>query len=166
LDEVAQGKHEWIPVLRDFYFPFEEMLHKASTNIDKVDMTQATDEICPNCGRPMVIKVGRFGKFLACSGYPECKTTMPFLVKTGIRCPQCGGELVERVNKKKQVFYGCSNYPECQFTTSYKPISQPCPRCGKLLVLDRKGLVKCTSCGYKTKLSDVELDKQKEGAML
>jgi DNA topoisomerase-1 len=166
LDEIAQGKHEWIPVLRDFYIPFEEMLHKASNNIAKVDMTQATNEICPNCGRPMVIKVGRFGKFLACSGYPECKTTMPFSVKTGVRCPQCSGELLERVNKKKQVFYGCSNYPECQFTTSYKPIPYPCPRCGKLLVLDRRGLAKCISCEYKTKLSSVELDKQTEGAML
>lgn len=165
LDEIARGRYEWIPVLRDFYIPFEEMLHKASNNIDKVDMTQETDKICPNCGRPMVIKIGRFGKFLACSGYPECKTTMPFLVKTGISCPQCSGELLERVNKKKQVFYGCSHYPECQFTTSYKPISFPCPCCGKLLVLDKKGMVKCTNCDYKTKLTSMELDKQTEGAI-
>lgn len=165
LDEIAQGKRDWVPVLRDFYSPFAEMLDKAATNVDKVNMTQTTDEVCPNCGQPMVIKTGRFGKFLACSAYPKCKTTMPFLMKTGIVCPQCGGELVARVNRKKQVFYGCSNYPQCQFITSYKPISQPCPLCGKLLVLDKKGLIKCTSCEYKAKLSSVELDKQTEGAI-
>jgi len=161
LDEIAQGKRNWIHVLRDFYPPFEDTLRRAAISIDKVNMTRTTNETCPNCGRPMVIKVGRFGKFLACSGYPECKTTMPFLVKAGIPCPQCGGELVERVNKKKQVFYGCSSFPQCQFTTSYKPISQPCPHCGKLLVLYRKGWVKCTTCEYKGKLSQVESDKQK-----
>jgi len=153
LDEIAQGKQEWIWVLRDFYSPFEDMLCKARLAIAKVDMSKPTDEICPNCGRPMVIKVGRFGKFLACSGYPECKTTLPFLIKTGIPCPQCGGELVERVNKRGQVFYGCSNFPQCKFATNYKPIPQPCPECGKLLVLDRDGRAKCTACGYKEKRS-------------
>ncbi|GAI30108.1 unnamed protein product [marine sediment metagenome] len=93
LDEIAQGKQEWIYVLRDFYSPFEDMLSKARLAIAKVDMSKPTDEICPNCSRPMVIKMGRFGKFLACSGYPECKTTRPFVVKTGIPCPRCGGEL-------------------------------------------------------------------------
>jgi DNA topoisomerase-1 len=153
LDEIAQGKQEWIWVLREFYSPFEDMLHKASTNIAKVDMSKPTDEICPNCGRAMVIKVGRFGKFLACSGYPECKTTRPFVVKTGIPCPQCGGELVEKVNKRKQVFYGCSNFPQCKFATNYKPLPQPCPECGKLLVLSKGGRAKCTACGYKEKRS-------------
>ncbi|GAH82004.1 unnamed protein product, partial [marine sediment metagenome] len=89
LDEIARGKQQWISILENFYPPFEDMLRKASVSINKVDMTQTTDETCPNCGRPMVIKVGRFGKFLACSGYPECKTTKPLLVKIGIPCPQC-----------------------------------------------------------------------------
>ncbi len=162
LDNIARGKQEWVSVLRHFYSPFEGMLRKASVNIDKVDMTQTTNEICPNCGKPMVIKVGRFGKFLACSGYPECKTTMPLQVKTGIPCPECSGELVERVNKRKQVFYGCSKFPQCHFTTSYKPLPQPCPKCGKLLVLDRNGWAKCTACSYKVKLSELESQKQKE----
>jgi len=156
LDEIAQGKQEWVAVLQDFYPPFEETLRKAWDNVEKVNVAQATDEICPNCGRPMVIKVGRFGKFLACSGYPECKTTMPFLVKTGVRCPQCGGELVERTNKKRKVFYGCSTFPRCQFTTSYKPMSQPCPQCGKLLVIYGKVWAKCITCGYKARLSELE----------
>ncbi len=156
LDEIAQGKQKWISILGNFYPPFEDMLRKASLNINKVDMTQTTDETCPNCGRPMVIKMGRFGKFLACSGYPECKTTKPFLVKIGVPCPQCGAELVEKVNKRKQVFYGCSNYPQCRFATSYEPIPQPCPHCGKLLVLYGKGKAKCLACGYKVDLSELE----------
>jgi DNA topoisomerase I len=160
LDKIAQGKQEWVTVLREFYTPFENTLLKASANIPKIDVSKTTDVTCPKCGRPMVIKLGRFGKFLACSGYPECKTTMPYLVKTGVRCPECGGELVERVNKKKKVFYGCSNFPRCQFTTSYKPIAQPCPRCGKLLVLFRKGWVKCTACGYKARLEELELKER------
>jgi len=159
LDEIAQGKQEWILLLRGFYSPFEDMLHKASSNISKVDMSKTTDETCPNCGRPMVIKVGRFGKFLACSGYPECKTTMPFVVKVGVPCPQCGGELVQKLNKRGQVFYGCSNFPQCRFATSYKPLSQPCPECGKLLVLDRDGRAKCTACQYKVKLAELESKK-------
>ena len=160
LDEIAQGKQEWIPVLRDFYSPFEDMLCKARLAIVKVDMSKPTDEICPNCGRPMVVKMGRFGKFLACSGYPECKTTRPFMVKIGIPCPQCGVELVERVNKRGQVFYGCSNFPQCKFATNYKPIPQPCPECGKLLVLDRDGKAKCTACQYKVKLAKLESERE------
>ena len=168
LDEIAQGKHEWIAVVKEFYFPFEDMLRKASVNVNKIDMTKTSEETCPKCGRPMVIKIGRFGKFLACSGYPECKTTMPYLVKIGARCPQCGGELVERITreksnkKKKRVFYGCSNFPQCQFATSYKPISQPCPHCGKLLVIYRKGWAKCTKCGYRIKLSELEMGNKTE----
>jgi len=164
LDAIAEGKQEWISLLKDFYFPFEETLHKASINIDKIDMTKPTDEICPKCGRPMVIKVGRFGKFLACSGYPECKTAMPYLIKIGIPCPQCNSELVQRVNKKRKTFYGCSNYPNCKFATSYKPIPQPCSSCGGLMVSYRKVWAKCVSCGYKIKLSELE-EKEKEGAV-
>ncbi|MBN2186026.1 MAG: type I DNA topoisomerase [Dehalococcoidia bacterium] len=160
LDKIAQGRQEWVAVLRDFYSPFEDTLRKASANIVKIDISKATDETCPNCGRTMVIKVGRFGKFLACSGYPECKTTMPYMVKTGVLCPQCDGELVKRVNKKKRVFYGCSNFPKCQFTTSYQPIAEPCPQCGKLLVLSGKSWVKCIACGYKARVAEMESIKQ------
>jgi len=165
LDEIAQGKLEWISLLRDFYSPFEDMLHEASINVKKVDMTKPSNENCPICGRPMVVKVGRFGKFLACSGYPDCKTTMPYLVKIGIHCPHCNGELVERVNKKRKTFYGCSNYPNCKFATSYKPIPQSCPNCGKLLVLYRKLWAKCTACGHRVKLSELK-EKEQAGATL
>jgi DNA topoisomerase I len=164
LDEIAQGKHVWIAALQEFYPPFQDMLDKAWTNLEKVSMTQVSEETCPKCGRPMVIKIGRFGKFLACSGYPDCKTTMPYLIKTGVSCPQCGGELVKRISKKKRVFYGCSKYPKCQFTVNRKPVAQPCPDCGKLLVQYRADWAKCVACQRKVQLSEPE--KQKEGIAL
>ena len=164
LDEIANGKYEWIAALQEFYPPFQDMLDKAWINLEKVSMTQMSEETCPNCGRPMVIKVGRFGKFLACSGYPDCKTTMPYVVKTGVSCPQCGGELVKRVSKKKKVFYGCSKFPKCQFAVNRRPIAQPCPGCGNLLVEYREGWAKCVACQHKVKLSGPE--KQKEGVTL
>jgi DNA topoisomerase-1 len=162
LDEIAQGKYEWIAALQQFYPPFQDMLDKAWTNLEKVNMTQASEETCPKCGRPMVIRVGRFGKFLACSGYPDCKTTMPYVVKTGISCPQCGGELVKRISKKKKVFYGCSRFPKCQFTVNRKPIAQPCPSCGGLLIRYGGDWAKCIACQRKVRLSETE--KQKEEA--
>ena len=161
LDEIAQGKKDWVAVLHDFYFPFEDMLQHASANMTKVKVVEMTEQKCPNCGRPMVIRVGRFGKFLACSGYPECKTTMPFLVKTGVPCPQCGGELVRRIGKHKKVFYGCSNYPKCQFITNSKPIPQPCPQCGKLLVAYKEDEAKCVACRCTVKLSELNINKEK-----
>lgn len=162
LDEIARGKYEWIAALQQFYPPFQNMLDKAWTNLEKVSMTQASEETCPKCGRPMVIRVGRFGKFLACSGYPDCKTTMPYLIKTGSSCPQCGGELVKRISKKKKVFYGCSKFPKCQFTVNRKPLAQPCPDCGSLLIQYGRDWAKCLACQRRIKLS--EMDKQKEEA--
>jgi DNA topoisomerase-1 len=164
LDEIAQGKYEWIVALQEFYPPFQDMLDKAWVNLEKVNMTQVSEETCPNCGRPMVIKVGRFGKFLACSGYPNCKKTMPYIVKTGVSCPQCGGELVKRISKKKKVFYGCSKFPQCQFAVNRRPIAQPCPACGNLLVQYRGDWAKCVACQCKVKLSEPE--KQKEEVAL
>jgi DNA topoisomerase-1 len=160
LDEIAQGKYEWIAALQEFYPPFQDMLDKAWTNLEKVNMTQASEETCPNCGRPMVIKVGRFGKFLACSGYPACKTTMPYMVKTGVSCPLCGGDLVKRISKKKKVFYGCSKFPKCQFTVNRRPIAQPCPDCGNLLVQYRGDWAQCVACKRKVKLAEIETPKK------
>ncbi len=156
LDEIARGERGWVSVLKDFYTPFEETLNRASDKIEKIIIVKPTEEICPECGRPMVIKTGRFGKFLACSGYPDCKKTMPFLVKTGVLCPQCGKDLVERKTKKKRVFYGCSGFPKCQFAVNRKPVPQPCPQCGKMLITYREGWVKCTACEYKDKVEELE----------
>ncbi|MBA7691746.1 DNA topoisomerase 1 [subsurface metagenome] len=123
--------------------------------MEKVKLAdELTEEICPECGKPLVIKIGRYGKFVACSGYPECKYTKAFQIKIGVRCPQCGGELVERMSKKKRVFYGCSNYPDCQFATNFRPLPQPCPNCGGLLTLYREKWAKCTKCEYRGKLEE------------
>ncbi|MBM4453007.1 MAG: type I DNA topoisomerase [Chloroflexi bacterium] len=157
LDEIAQGDKNWITVLRDFYTPFDATLQSASQSIAKRDLTKLSDKFCPLCNRPMVIKVGRFGKFLACSGYPDCKKTMPLIARIGVRCPQCyEGELVERIDKKKRRFYGCDRYPNCDFTSSRKPIPQPCPQCGKLLVESREGWAVCMACKHKVKIDEVE----------
>ncbi|MBA7681629.1 DNA topoisomerase 1 [subsurface metagenome] len=153
LDEVAQENRDWVRLVQDFYTPFEESLNNASQLMEKVKLAdEVTEEVCPQCGKPMVVKFGRYGKFLACSGYPECKYTKPFQVRIGVKCPECGSELIERLSKKKRIFYGCSNYPKCTFATNRKPLPQPCPKCGGLLTLYRGKQAKCTKCEYKGRL--------------
>ena len=153
LDEVASEKRDWVGVIRDFYTPFEKDLAKATESMERVKLPdEVTDEICPNCSKPMVIKTGRFGKFLACSGYPECKTTRSYQIKTGVECPECGSELIEKVNKKKKKFYGCSNYPDCTFATNYKPLKQKCSKCGGLTTIYRQNYARCIKCGNRDKL--------------
>jgi DNA topoisomerase-1 len=154
LDKVANENKDWVMVVQDFYTPFEQSLQNASQLMEKVKLEELTDEICPQCGKPIVIKTGRYGKFLACSGYPECRYTKPFQVKIGVKCPQCGGELVEKRSKKKRIFYGCSNYPDCKFAINVRPLPQPCPQCGGLLTTYRRNLVKCTKCEYKGKIKE------------
>jgi len=152
LDDIANDNRDWVNVVQDLYTPLAKSLETASEVMEKVKLPdEVTNETCPKCGKPMVIKVGRFGKFLACSGYPECKTTKPFQIKTGARCPQCGGEIVQRMSKKKRVFFGCSNYPDCNFITNMRPLPQPCPKCGGLLTSYKGGMAKCTNCDYKGK---------------
>ena len=153
LDEIANENRDWVGVVQDFYVPFEKSLRNASQLMEKVKLAdELTEEICPQCGKPIVIKFGRYGKFMACSGYPECKYTKPFQIKIGVKCPECGSELIERLSKKKRIFYGCSNYPKCTFATNRKPLPQPCPKCGGLLTLYRGKQAKCTKCEYKGKL--------------
>jgi DNA topoisomerase-1 len=154
LDKIANENKDWATVVQDFYIPFENSLKNAALLMEKVKFEELTDEICPKCEKPLVIKFGRYGKFVACSGYPECKYTKPFLVKIGVKCPQCGGEIVERISKKKRTFYGCSNYPDCRFITNLKPLPQPCPKCGGLLTTYRRSWTKCTKCEYKGKLEE------------
>ncbi len=152
LDEIAGGQREWVAVVRDFYNPFAAELNGAEERIPRVDVTEATDKVCPNCGRPMIVRSGRFGRFIACSGYPECKTTLKIVKSTGAHCPECGADVVEKRTKKKKIFYGCSRYPECQFATNRKPLAKPCPKCGKLLLPYGKTKGKCASCGAITAL--------------
>jgi len=162
LDQVASENKDWVSVVRDFYTPFEKSLESAAELMERVKVEEATDEVCPNCGKPMVVKFGRFGKFLACSGYPDCKTTRPFLVKVGVKCPQCGGELVVKKSKKKRTFYGCSNYPKCNFIVNTRPLPQPCPQCGGLLTSTGRGLARCTKCEFKGKIKGTNKEAEKE----
>ena len=158
LDEVANKNKDWVKVVQNFYTPFEQSLRNASEHMERVKLAdELTEETCPHCGKPLAIKIGRYGKFLACSGYPECKYTQPFAIKTGIKCPECGkGELVEKISKKKRTFYGCSNYPNCRFATGFKPLPQPCPKCGGLLTQFRGRWAKCTKCEYRGGLPEPE----------
>jgi DNA topoisomerase I len=161
LDEVATKELDWVNVIKDFYTPFAKDLEKASTLAEKVKLPdEFTGENCPKCGRPMVVKTGRFGKFAACTGYPECKHTKSLQIKVGVKCPRpgCGGDLIKRMNKKKRTFYGCSNYPKCDFATNLKPLPQPCPSCGGMLTQFGKR-TKCIKCNYTGKPEEA---KEKE----
>ena len=155
LDDVANGKREWIPMLQDFYGPFSEALSKAQDEMPRVRVEEPTDEICEKCGRPMVIKHGRFGPFMSCSGFPECKNSRPIVKKTGANCPVCGGELLERKGKGR-TFFGCSNYPECSFTVSRRPLPTPCPECEGLLVVAGRDQAQCTNCAWKGSVPEEE----------
>ncbi|MDQ2991509.1 MAG: type I DNA topoisomerase [Candidatus Eremiobacteraeota bacterium] len=131
LDKVAVGNGDWVDVLRKFYGPFAIELEEAEKKIPRVELKdEPTDEICVNCGKPMVIKTGRFGRFISCTGYPECKTTKPILKDTGAKCPKDGGSIVERRSKKGRTFFGCANYPNCDFVSWDRVIAEPCPVCG------------------------------------
>jgi DNA topoisomerase-1 len=147
LDLIARGEREWVPVLREFYEPFERSVARAEQTMEKVDMAdQPTGEKCDKCGHDMILKWGRYGKFIACSNFPECRNTKPFLEKIGVTCPECGGDLVEKRSRKKRIFYGCANYPECNFVSWKKPLPQPCPVCGGLLTVKNKQWAQCMKC--------------------
>jgi DNA topoisomerase I len=156
LDQIARGERQWVPVLQEFYTPFESAVQQAEESMEKISVTdQPTGEKCELCGHDMVVKWGRFGKFIACSNYPECRNTKPYLEKTGVTCPECGGDIVERRTRRGRIFYGCSNYPECNFTSWKKPIPQPCPNCGGLLVMSNQKHADCTQCGERFALDSL-----------
>ncbi len=147
LDRIASGEREWVPVLEEFYRPFAKTLEEAEARMEKVELPEeSTDELCEKCGSPMVVKWGRYGKFIACSNFPDCRNTKPLLTKIGVACPQCGGDLVERRTKRKRRFYGCISYPDCDFSTWELPVAEPCPSCGGLMTRIKEGLAKCTQC--------------------
>src|SRR5699024_1383762 len=135
LDEVEEGNVPWKEVVAKSYEPLKEAIEIAKENIEKINMDEETDEICENCGENMVIKHGRFGKFIACKNYPECKTTKPIVNKIGVKCPKCNkGEIILRKSKKGKVFYGCSNYPECDFLSWNKPTGDICDKCASYMI--------------------------------
>jgi len=134
LDDVEEGEKNWVDIIRDFYLPFELVLQKAEEEIGKIKIEdEVSDVICEHCGRNMVFKQGKFGKFLACPGFPECRNIKPILEHTGIKCPKCEGELVQRRSKRGKKFFGCSRYPECNFVSWDEPVRETCPECGSNL---------------------------------
>lgn len=147
LDKVAGGNREWVDVVRNFYATFAPQVERA-----KVEMPETKAELekvgraCPQCGHDLVIRWGRFGKFISCSNFPACRYTEAWLQKIGVKCPECGNELVERKTRKGRVFYGCSSYPTCQFNSWKRPIAAPCPKCGGTLVIANKREVQCLKC--------------------
>lgn len=156
LDEVGVSISDWKQILRDFYGDFEKELKEADENIEKMDDEEITDIKCELCGKYMVKKHGRYGEFLACSGYPECKNTKPVVKEIGVDCPKCGKPIVEKRSRRGRIFYGCSGYPECDNSYWNKPVNKKCPKCGALLTEKKtksfEGLVCSNSeCEYKEK---------------
>jgi DNA topoisomerase-1 len=162
LDDVSRGDREWVPMLGEFYGPFQKALSNADELMPKIRMEEETDEICDCagsekcehedlCAKPLVIKTGRFGRFMACTGFPDCKNTKPILNKVGVMCPKpdCGGEIVERrARGRGRSFFGCSNYPACDLILNQRPLDTPCPECSGLMIQKNKDNVACTVCSW------------------
>ncbi len=167
LDEIDEGKTNYVAMLHEFYDDLENTLSKAKTEMQgqKIQLQEdITDIKCDKCGRNMVVKVGRFGKFLACPGYPECKTTKPLIEETNAICPVCGGNVIGKKSKRGYQFYGCSNYPQCNFMTWDKPTGENCPKCGKSLFKGKGGIVTCSNeaCDYTFKATRKNAKKTQE----
>lgn len=154
LDNIEEGVANWVKVLDQFYQGFSKRVVVAEEQMEEVELKdEIADENCELCGRHMVYKLGRFGKFLACSGFPECRNTKPIVKEIGVTCPQCeSGSIIERKSKKSRIFYGCNQYPGCEFVSWDKPIARPCPKCGSMLVEKKRkkqGVsIVCTKCDY------------------
>ncbi|MFJ7667783.1 type I DNA topoisomerase [Lysinibacillus sp. NPDC097195] len=153
LDDVEEGSRKWVEVIDEFYKDFEVHVKHADAEMEKVVIKdEPAGEDCEKCGSPMVFKLGRYGKFMACSNFPDCRNTKAIMKPIGVKCPSCEtGEIVERKSKTKRLFYGCNQYPECEFVSWDKPISRPCPKCSALLVEKKlkKGVqIQCTKCDY------------------
>ncbi|MCI8786001.1 MAG: type I DNA topoisomerase [Eubacterium sp.] len=158
LDKVEEGAINWKTVVSNFYPDLKEAVDIAEKDLEKVKIEdEVTDVICEECGRNMVVKYGPHGKFLACPGFPDCRNTKPYLEKTGIPCPLCGGEVVIKKTKKGRKYYGCEHNPECSFISWQKPSKQPCPRCGSYMV-EKGNKLACSGeqCGYSEKISKNE----------
>jgi DNA topoisomerase-1 len=164
LDKIASGDEDWIKVLRDFYVPFSAVVEKA-----KLDMPESkagpeyVGRTCPTCGQgQLVIKWGRYGKFIGCERFPDCRHTEPWLEKIGVTCPLDGGEVVERRTRKGRIFFGCANYPACEFTSWKRPIAMPCPNCSGTLVIANKSFAQCMKCENQYPLEQVLPEEKAE----
>ncbi|OPH61921.1 DNA topoisomerase I [Paenibacillus ferrarius] len=167
LDFVEEGKEDWVRVLDTFYTSFEKRLEFAEEEMKEIEIQdEVSDEICEKCGKHLVYKMGRFGKFLACSGFPDCRNTKPIIKDIGVTCPTCHtGKIVERRSKKGRVFYGCDQYPTCDFVSWDKPVSKPCPVCSSMMIEKRSknGVsIQCTQCDHKEEVSEDNSDDMKD----
>src|SRR5690606_8925458 len=154
LDYVEEGKVNWVKIIDDFYGDFEKNLKIAEKEMQEVEIKdEPAGEDCEQCGNPMVFKMGRYGKFMACSNFPDCRNTKPIVKDIGVKCPKCNeGNIIERKSKKRRIFYGCDRFPECDFISWDKPLPRSCPKCENLLVEKKlkKGVqVQCVECDYK-----------------
>jgi DNA topoisomerase-1 len=165
LDRIAAGEQQWVSVISEFYTPFAEQVERAEKNIPEMKMElEPIGRACPRCGHDLVTRWGRFGKFISCSAFPECRYTEAWLVKIGVLCPKDGGDIVERKTRKKRIFYGCANYPACDFTSWKQPLPAPCPQCGGLLVIADKHHAQCLQCEEQFPLDQVVKDEMAETA--
>ena len=169
LDEVEEGGTDWKQVLREFYPEFEKTLATAEKEIEKVEVQDEVSDVpCDQCGAMMVYKMGRFGRFLACPNFPECRNTKPILTYIETPCPKCGKRLLEKTSKKNRRFYGCEGYPECDFVSWDKPVEETCPKCGSFMVEKRNGkgeilhLCANESCRYKTVIQDQDAGEEED----
>ena len=163
LDSIEENHQDWHAVLEEFYPPFEKMLENAEQAIEKVEIADVpSDVICDQCGATMVYKMGRFGQFLACPNFPECRNTKPILNYIDAPCPKCGGRLLEKTSRKNRKFYGCEHYPECDFVSWDMPVREKCEKCGGMMTLkrSRKGeiwhICSNESCRNKVLVSSAE----------
>ncbi len=163
LDKIASGDLDWVEVISDFYGPFSRDLEEAEKRIPKINTEpEKIGRDCPKCGHELIIRYGRYGKFISCSSFPNCRYTEPWLEKIGVTCPLDGGEIVMRKTRKGRTFFGCANYPECDFTSWKRPLPVPCPNCEGLLVESNKEHAQCTQCEEKFHLHELP-QKEKSG---
>jgi DNA topoisomerase-1 len=158
LDQVEEGEQEWTELLRLFYGEFKRTLDQAEAEMERVERPVVEiGEDCPVDGAPLVIKTGRFGEFISCSNYPQCTYSRQLQKKIGVTCPRCGGDIVERRSKRGRVFYGCGTYPACDYALWDRPVPEPCPQCGGLVVQTTRGkpVLRCTECGHERAPAEV-----------
>jgi DNA topoisomerase-1 len=159
LDKIASGDASWVKVMREFYTPFEVTVKRAQAEMPVTKTgPEPIGRACPDCGKELVIRYGRYGKFISCSGFPDCRHTEAWLQKIGVTCPKDGGDVVERKTRKGRIFFGCANYPNCDFTSWKRPLPKPCPKCGGLLVIANKREAQCTACEESFLLEDVVVE--------
>ncbi|WP_227395546.1 type I DNA topoisomerase [Jeotgalibacillus aurantiacus] len=154
LDDVEEGQIQWIKIIDEFYKDFEVHLEKAEQEMEKVEIKdEYAGEDCEECGNPMVIKMGRYGRFMACSNFPDCRNTKPIVKEIGVKCPTCKeGNVIERKSKKNRIFFGCDRYPECEYLSWDKPVDRQCPKCNETLIekkLKKGNQIQCPNCDYK-----------------